>query len=402
MSRIASLCGMALESHPHLDYQSRRVLRHISDCKTPAMGRNFSQCPSTDHEFWVEHFNSCRDRHCPLCQGAKRKAWVEDRLDELLPVPYFHVVFTIPQELRAIFRYAPRATFGLLFQSAHTSLLKAAASPDNGAFIPGGIAVLHTWNQKLSYHPHIHCIVPAGGLSPDRSAWVHRKGEFLLPLKPLAILFRGILLGNLEAALDAGQLGALDRYTARHQLCLAAAKDFVVYCKPPFGGPEQVLKYLGRYTHRVGISEQRIVSGGDWDEPVRFSWIDRAHGHTKQVMTLSAQDFIDRFRLHLLPRQFRKIRYFGFMGNRDRRLHIIKIRELLEHSGIPAPRGMPQVTSLPVSPEPKVGTCPICGNYLTPVPQAMVDQFLNKSLTLSERLHWLSRQSRAGPEAPPP
>jgi hypothetical protein len=272
--------------------------------------------------------------------------------------------------LHAIFRYAPRASFNGLFRSAHASLLQAAASPDNGAFIPGGISVLHTWNQKLTFHPHIHCIVPAGGISVDGTIWVHRNGEFLLPTRVLACLFRGNLLAYLETAMLKGELGSIDRYNAKHQLCLAAAKDFVVYCKPPFGGPRQVLKYLGRYTHRVGISEERLVAGGDGSATVSFIYLDRAHGHVKRTLTLSNQDFVDRFRLHILPNGLRKIRYFGYMGNRHRGENLNRVRDLiLQAPGKPrqtAPETPALSDSVCSTSETKTTpqTCPICHRKL--------------------------------------
>jgi hypothetical protein len=362
MSRLAEICTSALAVQTDLDPRSRMVLAHIAACKTPALGFNVSHCPSTDHDYHDIHYNSCRDRHCPQCQGTQRRLWVERRLEELLPLRYFHVVFTIPAELRAIFGFAPRTCLDILFRAAHASLLKVAAAPDNGEFIPGGISVLHTWNQKLGFHPHVHCIVPQGGLSIKQGTWHAGGGEFLLPIRAVTKLYRAILLAELEKALEQDQLGLLDRHTAKHQLCLAAAKDFVVYCKPPFGGPRQVLKYLGRYTHRVGISEQRIISGGEGTDTVTFTWTDRGHGHAKRLLTVSRQEFINRFRRHILPRGFKKIRYFGFMGNRQRKRKLADIRQLIAASGCTLQFDTGDHTADLT--EPKGPACPVCGALL--------------------------------------
>ena len=362
MSRLAEICAAALVAQPDLDPRSRQVLTHIAECKTPALGFNVSRCPSTDHDYRDIHYNSCRDRHCPQCQGPQRRLWVEQRLNELLPVRYFHVVFTIPAELWAIFGLAPRTCLDILFRAAHASLLQSAAAPDNGAFIPGGISVLHTWNQKLGFHPHVHCIVPSGGLSIGQGNWHIGGGEFLLPIRAVTKLYRAILLAELEKALEQGSLNRLDRHTIKHQLCLAAAKDFVVYCKPPFGGPRQVLKYLGRYTHRVGISEQRIIAGGAGTDTVTFTWTDRGHGHAKRKLTVPRQEFINRFRRHILPRGFKKIRYFGFMGNRQRKRKLADIRRLIAEAGCALPIETGQHAD--DFTEPTVPICPVCGAAL--------------------------------------
>lgn len=386
MSRLAEICAAALAVQTDLDPRSRQVLSHIAACKTPVLGFNVSRCPSSDHDYRDIHYNSCRDRHCPQCQGPQRRRWVEQRLEELLPVGYFHVVFTIPAELRAIFGFTPRTCLDILFRAAHASLLKVAAVPDNGAFIPGGISVLHTWNQKLGFHPHVHCIVPAGGLSIKSGNWHAGDGEFLLPIRAVTKLYRAILLAELEKALGQGRLDRLDRYTVKHQLCLAAAKDFVVYCKPPFGGPRQVLKYLGRYTHRVGISEQRIISGGDGSDTVTFTWIDRGHGHVKRILTVPRQEFVNRFRRHILPRGFKKIRYFGFMGNRQRKRKLADIRRLIVAAGCALTVGTDEHADEVT--EPKVPICPVCGAFLVSLSRDDCRD-VGGGIPLSERLRLL-------------
>jgi hypothetical protein len=344
---------------PGLNGRQRTVLCRIADCRTEAMGGNLMGCACGHQEM---HWNSCRDRHCPLCQGAARARWVASRLTELLPCPYFHVVFTVPHELTSIALANKALLYQLLFRSVHATLLEVGANPENLGGRLGGLSVLHTWNQKLAYHPHVHCIVPGGGISPEGDRWITGKPGWFLPVRRLSMVFRGKLLSGLSAALSTGQLFAPDPEVAQRLLGKAAAKDFVVYAKPPFGGPVQVLKYLGRYTHRVGISEQRMVAL-DGDQ-VRYAWLNRASGHSRQVMSLPLPQFIDRFLLHLLPKGIRKIRYFGYFANRDRGASLALARALIEQhkraAGIVVPEEQPNSVAEPTSERPPPLACPKC------------------------------------------
>lgn len=313
---------------PDLNQRERIVLGHIADCHTERMGGNSLSCECGNREM---HYNSCRDRHCPLCQGASRAKWVKDRLNELLPVSYFHVVFTIPHELLSLAMANHKIFYNILFQSVHDTLLDVCMNPDNLGGRIGGLSVLHTWTQKLEYHPHLHCIVPGGAVSPDGCHWIEGNPKYLVPVKKLSAVFRGKILDSLRKAYDREELfGDNEKYDKA--LIKASRKPFVVYAKKPFGSPAQVIKYLGRYTHRVGISEQRIVSIDD--ERVCFTWIDRAHGHKRKKMTLPLETFMDRFLMHLLPKGMRKIRYFGYMSNRDRGKSIEQVRRLISESTV--------------------------------------------------------------------
>ncbi len=323
MSTLGDIALRALNL-PWLDGRQRSTLRHMADCKTERLGGNVLSCECGNRE---AHWNSCRDRHCPLCQGAARARWVSARLGELLPCPYFHVVFTVPHELIPL---ANRHLFyRALFRSVHETLLVVSANPANLGARIGGMSVLHTWNQKLAFHPHLHCIVPGGGITPDGMSWITGNRAWFVSVKRLSRVFRGKLLFSLGTSLNKDELQG-DKAVYHIALRKAAAKAFVVYAKPPFGGPIQVVKYLGRYTHRVGICEQRIVSANETH--VSFSWTDRAAGHSRKLMRLSLEAFVRAFMLHLLPKGFRKIRYFGFMANRDRTASLERVRGLIAPS----------------------------------------------------------------------
>ena len=349
---------------PGLNARERTVLGRIAICQTEKMGGNLQGCDNCGHQ--EMHWNSCRDRHCPLCQGAARAQWVASRLKELLNCPYFHVVFTVPHELTGIALANKAVFYQLLFRAAHETLLEVGANPENLGARLGGLSVLHTWNQRLAYHPHVHCIVPGGGIADDGQRWIASDTpNWLLPVRRLSKVFRGKLLDGLELALATGGLFSADPAKTTRQLRKAAAKDFVVYAKRPFGGPPQVLKYLGRYTHRVGISEQRMVAFDG--KQVTYTWLNRAAGYSQEVMKLPLQQFTDRFLLHVLPEGIRKIRYFGFCANRDRGALMETARALVErHNRLTggAPR-MPDAESAsvpaPDKPDKPPLPCPCCG-----------------------------------------
>jgi hypothetical protein len=313
-----------------LTAEQARVVRDLVDCRTAVFGGTVQQCDHCGHREVVYH--SCGNRHCPLCQCLSQARWLEAQQQHLLPVEYFHVVFTLPDVLHALFRAQPKLAYKLLFQAVSETLREVALNPERLGARIGFTAVLHTWTQTLLYHPHIHCIVPGGGLSSDGTEWVSCKPGFFLPVKVLSQVFRGKLLAKLEKAVDKGDL-PFDPQEAKTLLQKAARKPWVVYSKRPFAGPQQVLDYLGRYTHRVAIDNHRLVSvsGG----MVTFRYKDRAHGNQQKTMTLSGEEFVRRFLLHVLPSGFVKTRHYGFLANAVREKSLTLCRELLDARGQP-------------------------------------------------------------------
>jgi hypothetical protein len=319
-----------------LTWQHLKVLRAIEHCRTAALGGHVDSCSQCGHR--AISFNSCRNRHCPKCQVNARNTWVKLRADELLPVAYFHVVFTLPHELSALALRNKRIIYGLLFRMCSETLLEIAADPKHLGAQIGFLSILHTWGQNLLHHPHLHCVIPAGGLAPDRSSWISpRRPNFLLPVRVLSEVFRGKFLEGLEEAFRNGELTfcgnvqhlAHPRHFQR-LLGQLSRKKWVVYAKPPFGGVEHVLQYLARYTHRVAISNHRLASFDG--HQVTFRWKDYAHGNKKRKMTVSADEFLRRFLLHVLPGGFMRIRYFGFLANRCRASSLDLCRKLLGES----------------------------------------------------------------------
>jgi hypothetical protein len=314
----------------------RKAFEAIRDCRTAALGGHVEyveQCDTCGHR--VISYNSCRDRHCPKCQAMARAKWLAEREGELLPVPYFHVVFTLPQKIGALALHNAREIYSILFRAASETLLAIAADPRRLGAAIGFLAVLHTWGQNLHLHPHLHCVVPGGGVSPDGVRWIGcKKHSFFLPVKVLSIRFRNLFLIYLRKAYQAGRLkfhgemAGLAQPAAFGTLCRQARRiQWVVFVKPPFGGPEQVLRYLARYTHRVAISNRRLLSMEDGR--VTFAYKDYADGNQSKVMTLEATEFIRRFLLHILPRGFVRIRQFGFLANRARGKKLALCRVLL-------------------------------------------------------------------------
>ncbi len=309
------------KNHGKLSRAHLRTLGAIETCRTAALGGHVYECADCGARKIV--YNSCRNRHCPKCQSLEKERWLEARCAELLPVPYFHVVFTLPEELNPLALSHPRLLYSLLFGCASETLLEIAADPKHLGARIGVLAVLHTWGQKLTLHPHLHCIVPGGGLSIDGDWWVGSRPDFFLPVRVLKKLFRGKFLAALKQAEQDGDL------PPSHLPALDALyrKSWVVYCKPPFGSPEQVLAYLARYTHRVAISNQRLVRLEG--ENVVFTWKDYAAGDRSREMKLSGEEFLRRFLLHVLPDRFVRIRYFGLFANRHREQSLALCREVL-------------------------------------------------------------------------
>jgi hypothetical protein len=314
----------------------RRVMTAVEACRTAVLGGHVEQCEDCGETRVA--YNSCRNRHCPKCQGLARAQWLADRQAELLPVPYFHLVFTMPAAIAAVALQNKAIVYDILFKAASETVRTIAADPKHLGAETGMIAVLHTWGQNLFHHPHIHCIVPGGGLAPD-GHWAACRPGFFLSVRVLSRLYRRLFLERLDAAFAAGELGFFGDLAGLAAPAAFAAYlrplrriEWVVYAKRPFGGPQQVLDYLGRYTHRVAIANSRLIELANGQ--VRFRWKDYRHHDKPKVMTLDAGEFIRRFLLHVLPDGFRRIRHFGFLANGHRTSKLATIRRLL---AAPAP-----------------------------------------------------------------
>jgi hypothetical protein len=309
-----------------------RVMSAIERCRTAALGGHVEQCDQC--QFQRMAYNSCRDRHCPKCQSLARAQWIEDRQAELLDTQYFHVVFTVPEDIAAIAYQNKEVVYNILFRATSETLRTIAADPQHLGAEIGFFAVLHSWGQNLMFHPHLHCVLPGGGLSPDGQRWIPCRPDFFLPVRVLSRLFRRLFLESLEEAFAQDQLqffSALehlrDRQAFLRYLAPLRKREWVVYAKKPFAGPQQVLDYVGRYTHRVAISNNRILNIEDGQ--VTFRYKDYRNGSQQKTMPLSADEFIRRFLLHVLPDGFHRIRYYGFLGNRYRKEKLEHCRQLL-------------------------------------------------------------------------
>jgi hypothetical protein len=315
-----------------LSTAQRRAMTAIERCRTAALGGHVEVCDRCGHQqIW---FNSCSDRHCPKCQSLARAQWLQDRESELLQCPYFHVVFTVPEEIADIALQNKRVVYGILFRATADTLRTIAADPKHLGAQIGFFAVLHTWGQNLLHHPHLHCIVPGGGISPDDTRWISCRPDFFLPVRVLSRLFRRLFLKYLEKAFDSGKLQFYaslrkleDRREFRSYLAPLKKTQWVVYAKAPFAGPRQVLDYVGRYTHRVAISNNRLLDIAD--DQIRFHWKDYRDNDQQKTMTLAAEEFIRRFLLHVVPDGFQRIRYYGFLSNRHRDQKLALCRQLL-------------------------------------------------------------------------
>jgi Putative transposase/Transposase zinc-binding domain len=346
-----------------LSHEQRQALRAVAVCRTATLGGHVEECDRCGYR--KISYCSCRNRHCPKCHGQARARWLAQRAAELLPVEYFHVVFTLPQLVAPLALQNQRLIYGILFRAAAETLLRIAADPRHLGARIGFLAVLHTWGQNLHHHPHLHCVVPGGGIASDQRHWISCRRQFLFPVKVLSRLFRAKFVAYLKAAFRKGELGFHgelkslgEKRTFFEWLAEVRETEWVVYAKPPFGGPRQVLKYLARYTHRVAISNQRLISLEDGR--VTFRWKNYAHASQPATMTLKAEEFIRRFLLHVLPKGFVKIRHFGFLANRCRRDNVVLCRKLLAASStvlpdlVPPPRHSDQAETDPVD------RCPHC------------------------------------------
>lgn len=319
------------ENGASLSTAQRRVMSAIELCRTAGLGGHREQCDQCGHQ--RISYNSCRNRHCPKCQSLERAQWIAKRQAELLDCPYFHVVFPVPEPIACLAFQNKEVVYGILFRAAAETLRTIAADPKHLGAEIGFFSVLHTWGQNLLHHPHLHCVVPGGGLSFDKDRWISCRPNFFLPVRVLSRLFRRLFLEALEKAFDAGKLkffSSLEGLGNRIDFlrCLARTRqtEWVVYAKPPFAGPEQVLDYVGRYTHRVALSNHRLLDMENGQ--VRFLWKDYRDASQK-TLTLAAHEFIRRFLIHVLPNGFQRIRYYGFLGNRYREEKLALCHQLL-------------------------------------------------------------------------
>ena len=346
----------------HVSLSQLKVMSSIETCRTEALGGHVAACTNCDHQHIA--YNSCKNRHCPKCQGPAARDWMEARAEDLLPVEYFHVVFTLPAEIAQIAFWNKTAVYGLLFRASAQTVMTIAADPKRMGAKVGITSVLHTWGSALTHHPHIHMIVPGGGLSPDGTKWVACKPGFFLHVRVLARLFRRLFIEGLLALHRKGALtffgdykGLADTAAFTKWLALFRKTEWVVYAKPPFGGPEAVLAYLSRYTHRVAISNHRLVSADA--DTVAFRWKDYRikRGDRQKVMRLATPEFIRRFLIHVLPDGFHRIRHYGLLASATRKAKIARIRDLLGQQ----PPALEAQEKMEPSPLTLREPCPCCG-----------------------------------------
>ena len=377
---VADIFRLHAHKLPFLTTEQNMIIEQITSCRTQTLGGHVLRC---DHCGYQEiSYNSCRNRHCPKCQSLNQARWVENRKAELLPVPYFHVVFTIPECLNTIALYNKAVMYNLLFQAASETLKEVAANPKNLGAKVGFIALLHTWAQKLNLHPHIHCIVPGGGLTKEKTRWIRSPENYFLPVQILSTVFRGKLLSFIEKAYDSEQLSFSgirenlnDRATFKQLLKTSCSTNWVVYSKPPFSGPERVLRYLGRYTHRIAISNNRILSVTE--DSVTFRFKDRKHQNKIRTMTLHAVVFMRRFLFHILPKGFVRIRHYGFLGSPTKKEALALCRELLgencsDQDSEPVPKNWQEFMQYLTGEDPTL--CPICKKGHLIIYEALIPQ----------------------------
>ena len=354
----------------HVSLGQLKVMSAIEDCRTAALGGHVARCENDKCGYTQIAYNSCRNRHCPKCQGAAAREWLAEREKELLPVPYFHVVFSLPGKIADIAYQNKAAIYDILFKASAETMVTIAADPRHLGARIGILSVLHTWGSALNHHPHVHMIVPGGGFSLDGTRWVACRPSFFLAVEVLSALFRRLVLEKLAAAHQAGTLQFFGKHASLANARAFAAylaplrnRKWVVYCKRPFGGPEEVLRYLARYTHRVAISNRRLVSLDKTG--VTFKWRDyRLEGPERyKQMTLDAGEFIRRFLMHVLPAGFHRIRYYGFLTCQTRARNIARLRELLAAPLIPVD-AIKALSAKPEEPKTAEHPCPCCGGAM--------------------------------------
>ena len=354
----------------HVSLGQLKVMSAIENCRTAALGGHVARCENEKCAYTQIAYNSCRNRHCPKCQGTAATEWLAEREAELLPVPYFHIVFSLPAQIADIAYQNKAEIYDILFKASAETMIAIAADPKHLGARIGVLSVLHTWGSALTHHPHIHMIVPGGGISLDRERWVACRPNFFLPVRVLSRLFRRLVLESLDAAHRAGQLQFFGKHVALTNAQAFAAylaplrdSEWVVYSKRPFGGPKEVLRYLARYTHRVAISNRRLVALDD--NGVTFKWKDyRIEGPERyKLMTLETHEFIRRFLMHVLPQGFHRIRYYGWLTSQTRVKNIACIRELLAEPLIPI-GAIKAVNAKPEEPKAPEHPCPCCGGRM--------------------------------------
>jgi hypothetical protein len=362
-----------------LRWKHVKVLLAIARCRTAALGGHLDQCTRCGHRAAIS-YNSCRNRHCPKCQTAARDRWIASRQKELLPTRYVHVVFTLPAQLAPLAFQNKKFIYSLLLRASAETLLEVARDPRHLGAEIGFFSVLHTWNQRLGLHPHVHCVIPAGGLSLDHTHWVKSRSRFFLPIQALRRVFRGKFVAALRQAFHDGRLHLHGNLAPLAQPKTFAAwlrplfrKDWVVYAKRPFGGPEYVLQYLGRYTHRVAISNHRLLSFTEGK--VTFRWRDSAHNNKRKLMTLSLDEFLRRFLRHLLPKGFVRIRNFGFLANRRRATLLPFCFQLLGVAQKPPAEQDPSCTHDSSG----LWRCPQCGGPMVVIERFTADEIQLRS-----------------------
>ena len=352
----------------HVSLDQLKVMSAIESCRTAALGGHVLRCENCSHTLIA--YNSCRNRHCPKCQGAAAKEWLAEREAELLPLPYFHVVFTLPARIADIAYHNKAVIYGLLFKVSAQTLITIAADPKHLGARIGILSVLHTWGSALTHHPHVHMIVPGGGFSLDGKSWVACRPSFFLPVRVLSRLFRRLFLNELEATHADGKLQFFGQHAALSEAKAFAAylaplrnREWVVYSKRPFGGPKEVLRYLARYTHRVAISNRRLIACDD--NGVTFKWKDyRLEGSERyKLMTLPTHEFIRRFLIHVLPAGFHRIRYYGLLASGARAANIARARNMLALPLIPI-EAIKAATANPDEPKTPEHPCPCCGGRM--------------------------------------
>ncbi len=381
LADIVRCAGQAFLEHSRrwITWQHQKVLLAITRCRTAALGGHRDRCSDCGHTTAIS-YNSCRNRHCPRCQANARLCWLEAREQELLPTRYVHVVFTLPRELAPLALQNKRVIYNLLFQASAATLLEIARDPRHLGAEIGFFSVLHTWNQRLQHHPHVHCVAAAGGLASDHTRWVSSRRSFFLPVKVLSRVFRGKLVAGLKKAFHTGSLEFYGALAPLAQPRIFAAwlrllfrHDWVVYAKPPFGGPEHALRYLSGYTHRVAISNRRLVALEQGN--VTFRWRDSAHANKQRLLTLPLDEFLRRFLLRLLPRGFVRIRHFGYLANRQRAMLLPLCLQLLASTSDISTRNASAATN---HPHPH-WNCPICGGTMHVVERLSAAQLLLRS-----------------------
>lgn len=370
--------GQIYMNNHKLCSQQYKAMRAIVACRTASLGGHISRCDKCKYE--LISYNSCRNRHCPKCQAMQKERWIDARTAELLPTEYFHVVFTLPHHLNPLAQGKPEIIYNLLFQTASETLLQFSSNPKWLGAKPSITMVLHTWGQKLDQHIHVHCIISGGGLTKN-SQWIHAKKKFLFPIRALSKVFRGKYLEQLKLLLNNNKVflpnDSTNKGSIQKFISLLYQKDWVVYAKPPFAGPEQVLNYLGRYTHRIAIGNQRLVNVQD--NTVSFKWRDYADNSQQKIMLLSVNEFTRRYLLHVLPKGFQRLRHYGILANRYKSINLQQARIALNQPEI-KPKTKEKINDLMLRLTGiDITSCPRCGSGRLNVVTSLLSKWVTHS-----------------------